>query len=381
MYKKGNDVPKKSYIVFFTSMISLLSLFGILLFFMPQRQFSENENRYLTTIQPVSVAGFLDTSVQKNLSNSANDQFYGRDFWMKFATMIQRIVGFKDVGGVYFGKDGYYFERLLDSQISKSRYRNNLNYIEQLAMLSPAKVTFLPIPSAGIILSDKLPAQIMYNAEELYTLASIQLQKTALLDIRPLLSEKKEDRQLYFKTDHHWTMEGAYLGYYAWCKAHGQANIKPLDLFKPKQVSNTFYGTLYSKAPDFFVKPDILTIPVNLPKQRILIDGEKTNHIYHWAKLKTKDKYGVYFGGNFGEISIQSTDNRDKKNLLIIKDSFANSMVPFLLEEYETITMLDLRYFNDSVSNFIRLKHPDEVLILYELSNFSQDINLFKILK
>lgn len=379
MYQKENDLPEKSCIAFFVGMIALLSLFGILLFCMPQQHFSENENRYLTSIQPVSLTGFLDASVQKNLTVSANDQFFKRDFWVKFATAIQRIVGCKDVGGVYFGKDGYYFERLLDSQIPISHYRNNLNYIEQLAANFDIEVTFLPVPSSGIILTDKLPAPVIYNAKQLFAQADNQLHSAKLLDICSLLSENAKDKQLYFKTDHHWTIEGAYLGYSTWCKAHGQ-KIKPLHLFAPKQISSTFYGTLYSKAPDFFVKPDLLTIPMELPACNIVINGKKADHIYDWSKLEEKDKYGIYFGGNFGEIFIQS-ENKNKKHLLVIKDSFANCLVPFLIGDYQTITMLDLRYFNDSVSQLIQKNQPDEILILYELSNFTQDMNFFKILK
>ena len=104
------------------------------------------------------------------------------------------------------------------------------------------------------------------------------------------------------------------------------------------------------------------------------------------GKLDTKDKYGVYFGGNFAQIEIlmdQTSNDKNKTNkkLLIIKDSFANSIVPFLMPEYSEIIMLDLRYFNESISELMKKYQPDETLVLYEISNFAQDMNFFKILK
>ena len=145
---------KASATIFFTATVLFLVVCGILLFALPQRTYSENENRYLATFQPPSISAFLDTSMQKNLTDSADDQFFGRDLWMKFATGLQHTAGFRDIGGVYLGKDGYYFERILDSHLSASRYQNNLRYLEQFANIYGSKVTFLPVPSKGTILKE-----------------------------------------------------------------------------------------------------------------------------------------------------------------------------------------------------------------------------------
>lgn len=374
--------------VFFIGVTALLSIFGMFLFCLPQKSFSETENRCLATFQKVSVSGFFDTSLQDNMTEGANDQFIGRDVWMKLSVALQQAIGFHDVGGVYFGADGYYLERVLDSQISENRYLNNLRCLEQFSKETHAKVTFLPVPSASTILSDKLPANaVLYDAQKLYRQAEDQLENVEVLDIRPELSRKCKEGQVYFKTDHHWTMEGAYQGYAAWCRNH-KISPKKLDSFLPKQVSNAFYGTLYSKAPVFSAKPDRFMLPAKLPESETFIDGIKTDAqpgkqpykygIYDWEKLKTKDKYAVYFGGNFGRIDIHTNN---KNNLLIIKDSFANSIVPFFMQHYQTITMLDYRYYNESTRNLVQSEQFDEILILYEMSNFAQDLNFFKILK
>ncbi len=372
---------KASATIFFTATVLFLAVCGILLFALPQRTYSENENRYLTTFQPLSISAFLDTSMQKNLTDSADDQFIGRDLWVKFATALQHTAGFRDIGGVYLGKDGYYFERILDSHLSASRYQNNLRYLEQFANIYCSTVTFLPVPSKGTILKEYLPLNaVLYHADSLYEQAAMQLKKADLLDIRPSFLKETDHCQLYFKTDHHWTTYAAYLAYEAFCLLHNDTAI-PLSQFSPECVRKDFYGTLYSKAPDFCTQPDLLYLPCAIPETDVSINKKKSEGIYDWGKLQSKDKYGVYFGGNFGQITIHNESSSNGKALLIIKDSFANSLVPYLIDSYETILLVDFRYYNKPLSRLIEKTQPDETLILYEISNFAQDTNFFKILK
>lgn len=374
---------KRPCTVFFCFTIFLFAAGGICLFFLPQHTYSENENRYLATFQPPTFAGFLDTSFQENLTDASNDQFAGRDFWIKSASSLQYAMGSKDINGVYIGKGGYYFERILDSQVSENRYQNNLSILDEFALRQAkqgTKTFFLPVPPKNTILSGFLPSNaICFDAGKFFRLAAGRLQKAACIDIRPQLESGSQTTQVYFKTDHHWTMDGAYLAYTAFNNLAG-APVLPLAHFSPKCASKKFLGTLYSKAPFFDTEPDQFFLPVCLASADIWIDSKKTASLYEWSKLKEKDKYGVYFGGNFGIIQIQMPQIKSGKKLVIVKDSFANSLTPFLMEHYSEITLLDLRYYNHSVSGFLQGYKPDEVLVLYELGNFAQDMNFFKIL-
>ena len=102
--------------------------------------------------------------------------------------------------------------------------------------------------------------------------------------------------------------------------------------------------------------------------------------IYDLSKLEVKDQYAVYFGGNYGSLTITNPDAQTDRHLLILKDSYANSMVPYLIDGYAQITMIDLRYYNESVSE-LAAQDWDEILVCYEMSNFIKDKNLFKILR
>ena len=361
--------------------VGILTFGGCCLLLLPQSDFSESENRYLTKFEPITLKGFLDASVQENLTNASNDQFLGRDTWMKFATACKRAIGNQDAGGVYFGKDGYYFERVMDSDISVHRYENNLQYVEKLAENTSIPTSVLLAPSAGTVLGELLPANaVLYDADNLYEIAQRQLKEVSLLNIKDALRQEAENgEQVYFKTDHHWTTYGAYQAYAAYCRAEGM-EPKARDSFGIFNASDAFYGTLYSKAPGFWTKPDKLCMPKEPAVEQVIIDGKEQGSIYVQDKLQVKDKYGVYFGGNFGNVTIR-TGSESKKKLLIIKDSFANSFVPYLTEAYGQIQMLDMRYDNESVQSQIQEFEPDAILVLYEMSNFAQDMNLFKILK
>ena len=107
-------------------------------------------------------------------------------------------------------------------------------------------------------------------------------------------------------------------------------------------------------------------------------DGTVTDSLYDRSKLAEKDQYAVFFGGNWAKVTID-TGVENGRRLLLVKDSFANAFVPFLTEDYETITMLDLRFFAESVPELMAEEGITDVLVLYELSNFAADRNLFKL--
>ena len=83
-------------------------------------------------------------------------------------------------------------------------------------------------------------------------------------------------------------------------------------------------------------------------------------------------------GGNYAKVTID-TGADTGKSLLVVKDSFANSFLPFLVKDYDTITVLDLRYYRDGVQSLA--DEADDVLVLYELTNFAADKNLYKLNK
>lgn len=369
---------KNSYRIYIIIMFILLFIPIVFAVIIPQKKYSYNENRYLNKFPKLSVDDVISGKFQEKFVSAYNDQFILRDFMMEVATAVKKAEGFKDINGVYIGKEGYYITKVTDNDLEREKFIENLRYVEYFACKQELPIYIMLVPSTGNVLSDKLPFNApMYNADEMYNTVSTVLDSADLIDVREDLNQQKMSMQIYFKTDHHWTLQGAYAAYGKFCLSTGLKKHS-YGLFSPRKVSDSFYGTVHSKVLDFSAKPDnIYAISVDEENISVICDG-KSGSVYDESKLETKDKYAYFFGGNYGRVDI-NTKNVDKPKLLVIKDSYANSFVPFLFEYYSEITMIDPRYYNESVINISKKESYDEILILYEISNFVEDSNLRKL--
>ncbi len=373
---------KKIYLVFFIGILALLTAGGVSAVAFGKREFSANENRYLTQFPSFSWSDFVSGDWQEDMTNAFNDQFIQRDLWTQSATSVKKALGHKDIGGVYIGKENYYFEKIMNQDISQTNYFQNLRFVNYLAASQQeSEVSLMLVPSPGTILEEYLPKHgTLYDSDEMYQEAQDLLEDVNFIDLREEFQEISKKRQIYYKTDHHWSLYGAYTGAMNYYESVG-SNGESYEEYGVKAVSNSFYGTLYSKALDRSAIPDEIDAPMELPPVKVYCDGREKESIYDIAKLEEKDQYAYFFGGNYGEVDIINENASSQKRLLIIKDSFANSMVPFLLEEYSQIKMLDMRYYKGSVQEMAEEYQAEEVLVLYEMSNFAQDENLSGVIR
>ncbi|MEY8304404.1 DHHW family protein [Anaerosalibacter bizertensis] len=186
---------------------------------------------------------------------------------------------------------------------------------------------------------------------------------------------------IYYKTDHHWTSKGAF---YAYKRLGESMGFYPHgnDYFDIKEVTDSFYGSLYSKGRFRNIKGDSIELYIPKKSENCTVEyyDEKkiSNSLYNMESLKEKDKYTVFLNGNHSLLKI-NTDISNSKKLLIIKDSYANSLVPFLTGHYNEIYMIDLRYFNEDLSKFIKENNIDDTLILYNVKTFFEDNSIEKI--
>ena len=179
------------------------------------------------------------------------------------------------------------------------------------------------------------------------------------------------DEYIYFRTDHHWTTYGAYYGYREYLKSVGKTP-KSIDDFKFNEAED-FFGTQYSKAKSYNRKADVLSY-VDCDAQ-ITINDE-TDSIYDYSCLDTRDKYKMFLRGNYGFSSVKGSG---KGKLLVVKDSYANCLIPYLTGDYEQIDIYDLRYITEGLDKRIEEEDYDEILFLYNCESLLTDSNLPKI--
>ena len=182
---------------------------------------------------------------------------------------------------------------------------------------------------------------------------------------------------VFYRTDHHWTSLGAYCAFDASAELLGIET--PITNYHVHVLTNSFEGTLASKSGKHTAEDTITAYePLGTDvSYYVLYDStqEKAGSVFVDSALDTKDKYTVFFGGNHPLVTIKTTANNGKI-LLIFKDSYANSFVPFLIPYYQQIVMIDPRYYYDDVEQLMTQRGVTDVLFLYNLSTFSADTAL-----
>ena len=350
--------------------VILLALSVGSFFFTPDRAFSENENRYLQTTPKLSADSVLSGKFMTEMENYTSDQILLRDFWTGARSVLQRLEGRQDISGIYLGADGRYFTKVTDDTFNWDNYEKNLAAVETFFAANGDKsCTALIVPSPAGVLGEYLPENAPYYDEgRAFDLLEERL-GAAFLDARDALAAVADP---YYHTDHHWTTEGALAAYGLWADATGRTARS----YELTRATDRFRGTLYSKVllPDSVYDtvdycPDIAIVSADC-------DGAETDTLYDETALEKKDKYELFLGGNYAKAVIR-TGTENGKHLLLIKDSFANCFVPFLTGDYETITMVDLRYCREKLQPLA--DEADDILVLYEITNFAADGNLFKL--
>ncbi|WP_294539896.1 DHHW family protein [uncultured Gemmiger sp.] len=356
----------------------LLVGFSVLNFFWPKRDMSDLENRKLAQLPSFSIKTLLNGDFLQDFSTYMQDQVAFRDTWIDLESAFNNLAfGKVEESNILLGKDGWMFTKLFDvSPDTQKQLSKNLDAVTNFASRHPGKVTFLLAPSASVIYPEKLPvgAPMVDENAMLDDIFSQVSSSADVLDLRDVFTREK-DEYLYYKTDHHWTTQGAYLAYQQFCQLKG---LTPFDTAARESVSiPDFYGTHYSAARRWDVQPDVITYyPLDNPMTIYDITGEtqysarKTETMVNTEKFQTRDKYAAFLDGNNGYSVIEGNG---EGSILVVKDSYANCFVPFLTENYAKIGVVDLRNFSYGLDSTIESEGYDQVLILYNFQTFIAD--------
>ncbi len=352
----------------------------------PEKRFSENENRFLAELPKYTNEKLLNGEFMNGLDEYINDQFVFRDHWISLKTMAERAMLKPDINSVYFAKDDYLIEKHDKSDVSEEQAEKNkerlIEFVKKyVEKLGEDHVNVMLVPTASEILKDKLPPFATGYDQDAYINEVIEaLPEGTFIDIRNNFNQHK-DEYIYYRTDHHWTALGAFYAYEQWAR---EAGFTPLskEQFDITLGSDQFYGTLHSKV-NVNVKPDeiyLYQIKKDMNYQLLYNLKDQTDSLYDLSKLEGKDKYSVYMGGNNALVEVK-TNNMNGRRLLVIKDSYAHSFVPFAVNHYEETYMIDFRYFNMGVEQFVEENKITDILVLYNTMNFVQDKNSINFLK
>lgn len=341
-----------------------------------QRTYSPVEKRELQTRPEISITKVLDGRFQRKYESYLRDQFPGRDHWVSFQTDMELFMGKNEIHNVYIGKNHYLLEHYTEKEFDPQQISKNLQALEKFVGKAKqnADVHVMMVPTKSWILREKLPAFAPhYKEQRFYDALQQKLEKEdVLISVEPVLDAHKEE-EIYYRTDHHWTTLGAWYAYEQYTKAVGGDLQRAQGKKKFRCISKDFYGTTYAKI-NYARQADKIEIYEPADKLRVVYNmGEKkTKTLYDFSFLKTADQYSVFTGGNQAVLEITG-GIKNGKTLLLIKDSFANSILPFLAEDYEKLVVVDLRQLNVSGDRLLEMFSPTDILILYNSAQFAQD--------
>ena len=366
-------------------------LFALLFILLPDREFSDNENRMLASCPVPGISSVLDGSFQDAFETYLADQFPARDKLFAFSVRAHRILGSREINEVFLCGD-----RLIDVYEPPQNTEKFVAAVERLKdNLTDARVILLLVPTASDICGSELPrlSAVRMPVSQEETLAQIREAVSSMdgasvqqPDVKEVLRDAYADGEsLYYRTDHHWTTRGALVACRELAGALGLAGELPSGE-QLTEVSRDFYGTTWSKVCDPGVPPDTIEIYENPAWQgRIHVtytdSGAETDTPYNREYLKKKDQYSLFLDNLHPLITIENpdadlrrTDGEERRALAVVKDSYANCLIPFLIDHYETIYVFDPRYYRGGISSFVN-EHDDirDVVILYNLQTMDTD--------
>ncbi|MBK5459150.1 MULTISPECIES: DHHW family protein [unclassified Peribacillus] len=181
--------------------------------------------------------------------------------------------------------------------------------------------------------------------------------------------EKHKNEYLYFNTDHHWTSLGAYYAYEQFAKEAG-FKAKSLDEYE-KYSKKDFLGTLFTQTQDTKLKEnkdviDYYKIPVDYKVFRYEKGKEDTAvpSTLYADYANGVNAYSIFLHGDFPMIKIQNNDSNKGRKLVVVKESYGNAFVPFLIPHYDEIYVVDSRYYNSSLTKLVNEEEVKEVLFI-----------------
>lgn len=359
--------------------ILTLFLFLIINVIVPDREKSVQENRMLVTKPKFRLSSLISGDYDEKFEAYMDDQFVGRDMWRKLKVTVDRIGGSRLENGVYIGTNGQLLEQI--EVADENHLAANIKAIKSFSeSQSKIPVRMMLVPDAANVLNHSLPALAKPEDQtQMFSMVRKDLgDSVEWIDVSTELNKHKTEK-IYYKTDHHWTTLGAFYAFQAAAPSLGiEGDLS--GKYVSYAVSDSFNGMLASKSGVNLGEKEQIDIYVPTEEDTDLIvdyvdEGKRSTSLYDSSKLKEKDQYTVFLGGNSSLLDIRTVSTSTKR-LLLVKDSFANSFIPFLTPYYREIVVVDPRYYSGTINDLMDSYRISEVLFLYSGNTIFKDNNI-----
>lgn len=368
------------FAVVFCAVIVLLMTVNILT---PDKGMSSDEDRRLAGRPGFYWDSLVSGDYMEKYEVYLKDQFAGRELLRNLRLTLNRLGGSREENGVLLGKGGQLMETI--AVPDQESLTANLEAIEKFATShKDMTVSMMLVPDAANILNEELPA-LYPAADQKRMIAQVkrELEESVnWIDVESILN-KHTDEEIYYKTDKHWTSLGAY---YVFEESAEQLGIRKSSAgkFATYPVTATFNGNLSSRSGYKQNVKEVIDIYTQTEGDTDVVvnyvdEQRKTASLYDSSKLKSSNQYEVFLGGDTSVVDIK-TVSENSGRLLVVKDSFGNSFIPFLTPYYREIVVVDPKYYGGTIKDIMDTYRITDTLFLYGGNTFFQDNNISGVL-
>lgn len=344
---------------------------------MPHESVSEKEKRVLSTPPRVSLAHIADGRFMEQAEAYLMDHFPGRESLVGANAYLKQVEGLNAVEQITRGQEGWLIAAPLGDE--SKLLGQNLDALQSFLKTAGKPAAAIIVPTTGAVETAMLPRLHMPYPDEALLDTIRDTLPVDWCDVLHTFRAHSAPERLFYRTDHHWTTEGAYEAYRLWCAETNREPV-PKTAYTRTKVPD-FYGTSYAKSGLWATPPDTLEVwetgaPVTVTVQDDnMKEPIKQDSLFFWEHREEADKYPIFLDGNHGRVTIETGNEGGR--LLVLRDSFAHCLTPFLTAHFSRIDLIDLRYFKkQTVSAYLEENPPDEILLCYGLDSLMTDRSL-----
>ena len=323
--------------------------------------FSDAERRPLAQFPELSVQTVLDGKFMTNFEDYTLDQFPLRDTFRQLKALFHyNALGQKDNNGIYIA-GGYAAELeypLKESSVSQAMEK--FQAIHDQYLTESETIVFSVVPDKSFYLGGQNGYPTM-DYQAMFEIVQQGAPWADFVDVTDLLGA--ED---YYFSDTHWRQERIGDVAARLCEALGADSFETGEL-TPEKLERPFYGVYYGQAALPMEAEDLYVMRGGLLDGCTVYDHEsgKTTTVYDMEKLESRDLYDVYLSGARALLTIDNPGAATDKELIVFRDSFGSSLIPLLVKDYRTVTVVDIRYVAGSMLGQYVDFHGQDVLFLY----------------
>lgn len=330
----------------------------------PSQDISEAERRPLQQFPELTAQTLLNGKFMSEFEDYTLDQFPARDSFRQLKSLFHyNVLGQKDNNGIVI-QDGYAVK--LEYPLNETSVNSALAKFQKIydtCLRDTGSAVFAAVvPDKSFYLQDS--GYLTMDYERLFKMVQEGMPYATYVDLVDTLSLKD-----YYHTDTHWRQERILGAAGRLCKAL-DVSVPQLGDYTITALQRPFYGVYYGQAALPMEPETMYVLTSELLDHCVVTNYEtgKTGAVYDMDKLESRDLYDVFLSGAVALQTIENPNAGTDRELVVFRDSFGSSMIPLLLADYKTVTVVDIRYVSSAFISELVDFYGQDVLFLYSTS-------------